>query len=287
MGPQHHTAAWKPVNISSSPYIWVAQGLHFPAPLVFEWHHISCQRNVGGSDTCHFRLIWLNRRCVSLHILPLPAHWVTPGWPFCSTRSTRWQSHKMEATWVPATLLGRELPDSGGMWCEIWGSALSIMALKEEHWHRTGLRAFSLGWLWGVRAIALLEKGGEWRASSYSHCGQEFPACSHPSQVTRGHSVSKRNRNPICQRGVVLWEKNFLYLVESDGLFSTFILVLIWLSWGLKPHQIRLRFSLSFSASLWLKCWEKLSSTHVHADTLISVVFEPPSWDLDQVIKGG
>ena len=65
----------------------------------------------------------------------------------------------MEATLVPATLLGRELPDSGGMWCEIWRSALSIMALKEEHWQRTGLHEFSLGWLWGMRAIALLEKG--------------------------------------------------------------------------------------------------------------------------------
>ena len=34
------------------------------------------------------------------------------------------------------------------------------MALKEEHWQRTGLRAaFSLVWLWGVRAIALLRRG--------------------------------------------------------------------------------------------------------------------------------
>lgn len=126
----------------------------------------------------------------------------------------------------------------------------------------------------GSEGDSTFKKGGEWRASSYSHCGQEFSACSHPGQVTRGHSVSKRNRNPICQTGVVLWEKkSFLYLVESDGLFSTFILVLIWLSWSLKPHQIRHHFSLSFSASLWLKCQEKLSSTHVHADTLISVVF--------------
>ena len=155
------------------PCIWVVQDYISQLPLymvpmecgqkwhvsllpTFHWHHISCQWNVGRSDTCHFRLIWLNMRCISLHILPLPAHWVTPGWPFCSTSSTRWQSHKMEATWVPATLLGRELPDSGGTWCEIWGSALSIMALKEEHWQRTGLRAaFSLVWLWGVRAIAL------------------------------------------------------------------------------------------------------------------------------------
>lgn len=160
MGPQHDTVAWEPANIPSLPLHLGGTGLHFPAPLGFGWHHISCQRNVGGSDTCHFRLIWLNMRCISLHILPLPAHWVTPGWSFCSTRSTRWQSHKMEATWVPATLLGRELPDSGGMGCEIWGSALSIMALKEEHWQRTGLRAaFSLVWLWGVRAIALLRRG--------------------------------------------------------------------------------------------------------------------------------
>lgn len=140
-------------------------------------------------------------------------------------------------------------------------------ALAENRLHV----AFSLVWLWAVTVIALLEKGEDWRACSYSHCGQEFPACSHPGQVTRGHSVSKRNRNPICQRGVVLWEKKLS--IFGWEWWAIFHLVLIWFSWSLKPRQIKHHFFLSFSASLWQKCQEKLSSIHIHADTVISVAF--------------
>lgn len=149
MGPQHDTVAWEPANIPSLPLHLGGTGLHFPAPLVFGWHHISCQRNVGGSDTCHVRLIWLNMRCISLHILPLPAHWVTPGWPFCRQEAQdgkviRWKQlgslqHSLEEsclTQEECDVRSRGQPSASWPWRRSTGREQACV--RHSHWSGCG-----------------------------------------------------------------------------------------------------------------------------------------------------
>lgn len=103
-------------------------------------------------------------------------------------------------------------------------------------------------WLWGMRMMGTL-----WGKDS------TYTVVKNPQSVitpVSSHKVTSKAEGTGIQHSKEA-EETFLYLVESDGLFYIFPLVLIWLSQDLKPHQIRCYFSLDIFASLGLKLQEK------------------------------
>lgn len=217
-----------PVRTQVPRCCWGASlGLHFPAPLAFGRHLMSCYWNVGGSDTCRFGLTWLSIRFIIPTPFPhLPAEWHQASLLIAKGGKVIW--------WKQLGSLSHPLEESCPILEGLWGlgvvcAALSITSLEGGALAENRPECGALtGPTLGIGGDGHFWRSGEGEGPAvYSHCGQEFPDSSHPSEVTWGHWANRKNRNPMFQRGVVWSEETFLYLVESDGLFSIFISVLI------------------------------------------------------------
>lgn len=94
------------------------------------------------------------------------------------------------------------------------GSALSIMALEGGALAENRPACVLTGLAVGVSDSTSGERGRV-KGPVVTHTGQKFPTCSHPSQVTRGHSVEKGIESNMPKRSCFMRKKkkNFLYLV--------------------------------------------------------------------------